>query len=187
MRVRVKICGITRREDAESAVESGADAVGFVLWEGSPRGLRPEAAAALGRDLPAWVARIGVFVRSGNEAVEHAARLARLSAAQLHGYDSFEACRGLGIDWYPVFPLGDAPDLAARAQEIGALGMRTFMVDSVTGSMPGGTGRTVDWRLAAKLSMRLSLAGSPRLILAGGLTPDNVAEAIRLVRPWGVD
>ncbi len=190
MRVRVKICGIARAADAESAVEAGADALGFVLWEGSPRFVSAEWVGAVSRDLPPYVSRVGVFVNEPRESLLSKMREARLLTAQLHGDESPDYCRDLGVDWYRTFHLEQESDAASVCERIAAFDARVFMLDTRAGSMPGGTGRTFDWKAAAKVSLRsagISGGAARRLILAGGLSPENVAEAIRRVRPWAVD
>ncbi len=186
---RVKICGITRRADAEAAAEAGADAVGFVFWKGSPRRVEAEAARELGRDLPGSPIRVGVFVDEEAPVVEAVVRGAGLDVAQLHGDESPEYCRSLRIEWYRAFRIGPDTETAEVAGRVEACGARCFMLDSLA-SARGGTGVTFDWKAATKISMRTAGIGGrqrSRLILAGGLTPDNVALAIRLVRPWAVD
>jgi len=186
-RVRIKICGITRVMDAEAAVDAGVDAIGFVLWKGSARSLSPVAAARIAADLPPHVARVGVFVDEPGEALAAALRTGRLDRAQLHGDEDEAYCAELGVDWYKVFRVGSGTEPAAVAAVISRLGRRAFMLDTRSTHAAGGTGATFDWRIAAKISMRVALSGRPRLILAGGLTPDNVGNAIRMVRPWAVD
>jgi len=186
-RVRIKICGITSAADAAAAVDAGADALGFVLWKDSPRAVNAEALPDLTRDLPPYVARVGVFVDASRAAIETVAASARLSAAQLHGSEPLELCQGLAIPWYKVFRIDPAVSAASLVTTIQSYGASAFMLDAGNARRPGGTGETIDWRAAAKVSIGAAFARAPRLILAGGLTPDNVAEAIAAVRPWGVD
>lgn len=186
-RVRVKICGITRSGDAQAAAEAGADAVGFVFWEGSPRRVSPELAGRIASELPPTLSRVGVFVNEGRESLLDIATRARITMAQLHGDEDPEFCRALGLPWYRAFRVGPQAELGAVTSEIAAFGADTFMLDARSARSPGGTGLVLDWRLAGKISVRAALAGSPRLILAGGLKPSNVKEAIRMVRPWAVD
>ena len=184
--VRVKICGITRGVDAAAAVAAGADALGFVMWAGSPRAVDVSRLDGLVRDIPPAVDRVGVFVNATREAISIAAGSGRLTKAQLHGEEGEAFCRSLRIDWYRAFRVDSDTGIAALAGSILSFGRPTFMLDT-RGRTGGGTGRTFDWRVAAKVSMRLALSGESRLILAGGLTAENVGLAIRTVRPWGVD
>ncbi len=186
-RVRVKICGITSASDAAAAVDAGADALGFVLWKGSPRAVTAEALPGLTRDLPPYVARVGVFVDAPPAQIEAVASGARLTAAQLCGSESVEFCQALALPWYRVFRIDPAASAAMLVATIRSYGAPAFMLDAGSAGRPGGTGETLDWRAAAKVSIGAAFAGTPRLILAGGLTPENVAEAIAVVRPWAVD
>jgi len=186
----VKICGITRMSDAEAAAGAGADAVGFVLWPGSPRCVTVEQAASLASSLPEHLQRAGVFVNESQEALRAAMREARLTAAQLHGDESPEYCRGLDVTWYKAFRVDEKTEAASLEQQIARYAARVFMLDTGAGRVFGGTGRTFDWKLAARISMRTAGIDDQerrRMILAGGLDPSNVALAIKLVRPWGVD
>ncbi|HET6373582.1 MAG TPA: phosphoribosylanthranilate isomerase [Candidatus Polarisedimenticolia bacterium] len=190
MRIRIKVCGITTGRDAQMCVDAGADALGFVFYDKSPRRIQVEDAARIGRDVPPYVARIGVFVQEDPASLASLMNRARLSAAQLHGDQDDDFCRDLDLDWYPVFRVADDRDIAVAAGRIANLNGRAFMLDSRSPSAPGGTGGAFDWRLAAKLSMRtsgLTGAARSRMILAGGLTPENVEAAIRTARPWAVD
>ncbi|HKY33287.1 MAG TPA: phosphoribosylanthranilate isomerase [Candidatus Polarisedimenticolia bacterium] len=184
--VHVKICGITAPCAADAAVEAGADALGFVFWSGSPRAVTPQQAAGLGMGTAAPVSRVGVFVSPSREEVARAARTAGLTVAQLHDPPPAEAMAGLDLDWYPALGVSGREEAADVLERAAAWGRSRFLLDA-RGASPGGTGRTFDWRLAAKVSLRAALGSFPRLILAGGLTPANVADAIRTVRPWGVD
>lgn len=194
MTLHVKICGITRPEDAIAAVEAGADAIGLVLWRGSPRAIDPRELDPVLSGVPDTVRRVGVFVDADRSAIESVLNTSRLTTAQLHGDQDEEFCRGLSVDWYRAFRVDDATEPTRLASRIRAFGNPSFMLDTRVPTTPGGTGRIFDWRIAAKVSMGLSLKGipqdgdeTPRLILAGGLSPDNVGSAIRQVRPWGVD
>lgn len=184
--VRVKICGITNAGDAAAAVEAGADAVGFVLWERSPRFVERSLLAALTADLPAGVDRVGVFVDPSRAEVDDAAAMG-IGVAQLCGSESPAFCAALPLPWYKVFRVEPGASPPALIGSIKSYASDRFMLDAGDASRPGGTGETIDWRAAAKVSIGAALGGAPRLILAGGLTPDNVAAAIGMVRPWGVD
>jgi phosphoribosylanthranilate isomerase len=173
--VFVKICGVTTEEDALLAVAMDADAVGFIFAAGSPRQIAPQQARDIARRLPAEVLTVGVFRDEAPERVVSIVNEAGLRGAQLHGRESAEATRYVAerIPFTIKVFTPDDPALA-RAHEFGA---KVVMLD---GARPG-SGETWDWDLAA------SVPEGTRLLLAGGLDPDNVAEAVRAVRPWGVD
>jgi phosphoribosylanthranilate isomerase len=175
MSVRVKICGITRPEDAAAAARAGADAVGFVLWPGSPRAVTAEQAARLGRHLPPWIARVGVFVGVSADAVRAAVHAAGLSAVQLH--EIADPAPHLAL---PVPVLWSAPLRDDAADPIAPPGT-TLMLDAHDPHRHGGTGQAIDWARAAAIAARTPL------VLAGGLTPENVGAAIAAVRPAAVD
>jgi phosphoribosylanthranilate isomerase len=176
--VRVKVCGITREEDARAAIRHGADAVGFVLWPDSPRALPLEHAAALSRALPRFVWKVGVFVNASPDEVEYAAAMARLDAAQLHGDEdasrythlAVRIIKGIGVT---------GPDDVARALALPPDVMP--LVDAKDETRRGGTGQQASWRHAAEI------ARVRPIILAGGVSKHNVADAVETVRPWGVD
>ncbi|MBE3070227.1 MAG: phosphoribosylanthranilate isomerase [Planctomycetes bacterium] len=189
VRTRVKICGITRPEGAREAAEAGADAIGLVFAE-SPRRVTPAAAARIVRALPPWVTPVGVFVDESPETIRAIAAEAGLVVAQLHGDEPPDTPARLeGLKVIKAFGLGTEADLEAarRWREQSERSGRVpdaYLVDARVALGPrGGTGKTADWDLAA----RMILEGFRPLILAGGLTPDNVADAVRAVRPWGVD
>ncbi len=172
----IKICGITRLEDALHAVAAGATAVGFVFWPNSPRGVTAEQAGAIVAALPAATTTVGVFVNESLEVIRRTLAVSGVSTVQLHGDEPASYATALGS---PVFKAtsvsGAALALAHWPDET------TFLVDAHDPVRRGGTGLTVDWTVAAALARRR------RLVLAGGLTPANVAEAIGQVRPFGVD
>ena len=177
-RTRVKICGLTRLEDAELAVELGADAVGFVFWPKSPRAVPIERAAAIARTLPAFVARVGVFVNPDRDEVRRTAGEVGLSAAQLHGDESPEAFAGAAPAIIKVAALaGDADVRAAIELPLDV----TVLVDAVDPERRGGTGVQADWNSAARV------AAVRPVILAGGLSADTATQAIQRVRPWAID
>jgi phosphoribosylanthranilate isomerase len=189
VRIRVKICGIARPEWAVAAAEAGADAIGLVFAE-SPRRVTAAQAARIVGALPPWVAAVGVFVDASAEEILAMAAEAGLAAAQLHGDEPPEIVGRLGrLKAIKAFRVGSGADLeAARAWKTKSerLGRPAdaYLVDArVAGGPKGGTGRTADWGLAA----RMNLEGFRPLVLAGGLGPENVAEAVAAVRPWGVD
>ncbi len=167
----VKICGITTGADLRAAVEAGAGAVGFNFYPRSPRYIDPEKAAELAALAPGTVIKVGVFVNESAAAIQAIADRVPLDVAQLHG--SCETPGGIRV-WHAV-NVGEGFDAGALA----ALPGEAILVDAPAGEVYGGTGRTFDWSRVQGLKYKL--------ILAGGLAPDNVAAAIRQVRPWGVD
>jgi phosphoribosylanthranilate isomerase len=178
MRTRVKICGLTNASDALVAVDLGADAVGFVLWPKSPRFVPAAGVADIVSRLPPFVTRVGVFVDASPVDVADAVREARLDVAQLHGaVDPAECAEAAGRLLCSTSLQSD------QEVEIVAAWPSAVMpiVDAHDPVRHGGTGQRADWVRAAILAARRPV------VLAGGLTPDNVAEAITRVRPWAVD
>jgi phosphoribosylanthranilate isomerase len=182
-RLLVKICGITSPGDAVLAVESGADALGFVFWPMSPRRIDPERAAEIARGLPEPVLRVGVFVDAPREDMERIADGVGLDVLQLHGDEPPEALAGLPRPVLKAVRVGPgfAAEEAARYCERAAGLVVDTRLPGET-QMPGGTGVPFDWSLVKGLTDRV-----PFLMLAGGLTPANVAAAVRAVRPQAVD
>jgi phosphoribosylanthranilate isomerase len=176
MTVRVKICGITSERDAFAAAEAGADAVGFV-FAGGPRAVTPEQARRIARRLPPFLHKVGVFADAPADRVRLVARACGLSWAQLHGGETRAWADALGVPWVKVFHVADGRVLA-RVRKFGA---PLIHLDTQAGSARGGTGTAFDWAIARR-------AGElGRVILAGGLTPDNVARAVAEARPFAVD
>ncbi len=174
----VKICGITRFDDAEAAVEAGAGALGFVFWPESPRFIDPYRVRAIVRSLPAFVTTVGVFVNQPAEYVAGVASLVPLNAVQLHGDEPADDVRRIGRPVIKALTI----DLASRPEHLTVwpAGV-TILLDAHDPVRRGGTGRSVDWKAAAAVAARR------RIVLAGGLTPDNVVQAIDRVRPFGID
>ncbi|MBE0617075.1 MAG: phosphoribosylanthranilate isomerase [Proteobacteria bacterium] len=173
-RVRVKICGLTRRDDALRAAELGADALGFVFAPRSRRRADPKVVADIVRDLPPFVTAVGVFQDQPLEEVRSLVRECGLSLAQLHGSEDAEYLRALDLPLLKAVSLNRREDLAQLRRYPGE---RAFLLDTGT----GGTGQTFDWAWAVEAGR------TARIVLAGGLTPDNVAEAVGRVHPWAVD
>jgi phosphoribosylanthranilate isomerase len=182
-RVFVKVCGIRTVEDGRMAVEAGADAVGFIFWPMSPRRVDVDRAAVIGRELPPFVLRVGVFVDTPRDEMARVADAVGLDLLQLHGDEPPEALEGLprrvlkAVRVGKGFAAGDALRYVGHAAGV--------LVDTrLAGetALPGGTGVPFDWTLVRGLRERL-----PFLMLAGGLSPDNVADAIRAVCPHAVD
>ena len=182
-RLLVKICGMKTLEDARFAVEHGADALGFVFWYMSPRRLEPAQAAAISAALPASVLRVGVFVDAPREEIERTADSVGLDLLQLHGEEPPEALVGLSrpaLKAVRVGPKFTAEEALRYAHSAAGIVVDTRLPGET--SMPGGTGVPFDWSLVAHLAERV-----PFLMLAGGLSPANVAAAVREVRPHAVD
>ena len=175
---RIKVCGITRRDDALLAADLGASAVGFVFWPPSPRYVEPVHAAAIARELPADVAPVGVFVDSPVDDVRRIAAEVGLSAVQLHGDEPPTLCDGLPYRVLKAVAVAGEATLDAADRVPARI---TVLLDARDPIRKGGTGRTVDWRVAAAVAARR------RIFLAGGLCPENVGTALRTVRPYGID
>jgi phosphoribosylanthranilate isomerase len=180
-RVKVKVCGITNAEDASAAVEAGADALGFNFYEQSPRYIVPAVAGRIIAELPPLIIPVGVFVNEGVATVRSIMDTCGLAMAQLHGDENASYCRELSRPAMKALRLKDRGSLLALAEYQGRGGVRGFVLDAFSEVAYGGTGQLSDWALAAEV------ANSTAILLAGGLTPDNVTEAIRRVRPYGVD
>ena len=175
--IRVKICGIASLEDALAAIDAGADALGFVFSPKSPRHVFPEQAAAIIRHLPPFVQTVGLFVNETVETVNTTADLCGLDIIQLHGDEPPGFCDSVNRRVIKAFRVKDIASLAP----IKDYRVSACLLDAWSPVAHGGTGQTFNWEFAA------CAAHSGRIILAGGLNPDNVAEAIRQVRPYGVD
>lgn len=193
MRTRVKICGITRMEDALAAVRSGADALGFVFVPASPRALQVDAARRISARLPAFVTRVGLFLDAPPDDVARALDAMPDLVPQFHGTETAADCERHGRPYLKALALGGgaagagAPDTVAGgfAGAPAAYESATgFLVDSHAPGALGGTGVALDW---TALGPTIETLGGRALVLAGGLSPDNVARAVRTVRPWAVD
>jgi phosphoribosylanthranilate isomerase len=172
----IKVCGITRVSDALHAVEQGATALGFVLWPKSPRAVGVDRAAEIIAALPSHVMTVGVFVNEPIDSIRSAAERAHLTAVQLHGDEPPTYADAL--DWPVIRAVSvDEIDLVAEAWPPDT----PLLVDNIDPVRRGGTGGAIDWSRAA------GVAKTRRVVLAGGLTPENVATAIRAVHPFGVD
>jgi phosphoribosylanthranilate isomerase len=172
----LKVCGITRLADARQATDNGATAVGFVFWRRSPRFIAPERAAEIISALPAAVTTVGVFVNEDVDRVRDAVAESGVSVVQLHGDEAPAFAEALAFPIFRSMTLGDAADVMGNWPS----GI-PLLLDAADRQRRGGTGQTVDWDRAA------DLARQRRVILAGGLTADNVGEAIEIVNPYGVD
>lgn len=178
-RTRIKVCGITSLADAEAAVAAGVDALGFIFVDRSPRNIEPEKAREIIRRLPPLVDAVGVFMDHALQEVEEIARFCGLTYVQLHGSESPAFCREIFCRVLKSFAVRAELVESDLAPYCGVV--QGFLLDTYHQDMGGGTGELFDWQLVEKLN-----PPGP-VILAGGLQPENVGEAIRLVRPYGVD
>lgn len=179
MRTRIKICGVTRPDDARAAAAAGADAIGLVFYADSPRALDLESAYAVAAALPPFVSRVALFLDPSAADVQAVIDALRPDLLQFHGDESPEFCGRFGVPYVKAVPMGDEgadPDAyAARFADAAAL-----LLDGHRPGQAGGRGEGFDWEGRGG-------GRSMPVVLAGGLTPDNVAEAIRSVRPYAVD
>lgn len=178
MRTRVKICGITRIEDAIAAAQAGADAIGFVFDPKSPRHINPDQALKIARMLPPFITVVGLFVNAAPDTIEGVLQHVPLDLIQFHGNEKPEQCRRYHRSYIKAIHMQADVDLYEKARLYSdATGL---LLDTYRADTAGGTGRAFDWdRVPRDL-------GKP-LVLAGGLTPENVGAAIRKVRPYAVD
>jgi phosphoribosylanthranilate isomerase len=177
-RTRVKICGLTRAADVVAAGELGADAIGLVFYEPSPRAVDIEQAAELFALLPPFVTSVGLFVNADASFVGRVLAELPLHMLQFHGEEAPEYCGSFGRPWLKAVRMRPGTDLPLVAKQYS--GAAALLLDTFDPTVAGGSGRAFDWDL-----IPASIAG--RIILAGGLHPDNVADAVRRVRPYGVD
>jgi phosphoribosylanthranilate isomerase len=179
MATRVKICGITRIDDALAAARAGADAIGLVFWPGTPRVVTPLQARAIAAALPPFITVVGLFVDPTADEVNAALDVVPLDLLQFHGREPPDLCRAFGRPYLKAIAVDSTGDLLESVSPYDDAAGLLFDAPPLFG-VPGGTGRTFDWsRLPATL---------PRpLVLSGGLNVANVAGAVRLVRPWAVD
>jgi len=175
--MRVKICGITRLEDALCAIEAGADALGFVFYEPSPRYISAEQAASIIAQLPPFVTCVGLFVNTPIAQVKSLALQIGLDLIQFHGDETAAACDGVGLPYIRALRMQPGQAIAQIAESYQKA--RAILLDAWVPGIPGGTGETFDWAVIPPLTKPL--------ILAGGLTVDNVAQAVLQVRPYAVD
>lgn len=172
----MKFCGFTRHEDVEAAVALGVDALGFVMWPKSARSISAQQLAALSAQVPAFVTRVGLFVNQSAEFIEQC--LPHLDLIQFHGDESAAFCQQFGRPWIKALRMRDGIDLHQAGDEYGQA--QALLLDAYRPGTPGGTGETFDWsRIPATLAKPV--------ILAGGLTTDNVAAAVKQVAPYAID
>lgn len=178
MRSRVKICGLTRESDVDAAVAAGADAIGLVFYPPSPRAVDCDRAARLCERLPPFVTAVGLFVDASAATVRETLERVPLELLQFHGDEEPDDCADFGRRWIKAIRMRPGIDLAEECQRYrGAAGL---LLDTYTPGCAGGTGQRFDWD-------RIPSALASSIVLAGGLDPVNVAEAIATVRPFGVD
>lgn len=177
-RTRVKICGLTRPADIQAAVEAGADAIGLVFHPASPRSVTAEQARALCAVLPPFVTAVGLFVDAPAERIRDILDRVPLELLQFHGEEPAGFCAGFGRRWIKAIRM--RPGLDPSEQAAAYPGAAGLLLDAFDPVLAGGTGQSFDWG-------RIPPALAHRIVLAGGLTPDNVVQAIRQVRPFGVD
>jgi phosphoribosylanthranilate isomerase len=183
-RTRIKVCGITSTEDAKGAIQIGVDAIGFIFAENSPRYISPEKAKEIVTQLPPFIHFVGVFVDKDPIEIQEIIEYCGLSYVQLHGGEDAEYCRKLAQAATPcmlikAFRVGSrtmAADFTSYEDSV-----KGFLLDTYIEGQKGGTGKSFDWSIIESLKLQLPV------ILAGGLTPENVAEAIRTVRPFAID
>ncbi|MEK9712933.1 MAG: phosphoribosylanthranilate isomerase [Thalassolituus sp.] len=178
LRTRIKICGITRAEDAKAVVDAGADAIGLVFYPPSPRAVTAQQAAVAVADVPAFVTVTALFVNPTVEEVQSVLDSVRIDLIQFHGDEDDDFCRQFNRPYIKALRVRQASDVVASCVRFpGAL---AILLDSYKPGVPGGTGETFDWSLVPE--------NPPKpIILAGGLEPSNVASAIEQIRPFAVD
>ena len=175
--VRVKICGLTNLEDALAAVEAGADALGFIFVPETPRYVTTQTVLEIVAQLPPFVVKVGVFVDEKLERVRETMGIYGLDLAQLHGKETPEYCAALFPRAIKSVRVKDAASLT----DLDRYRAVAYLLDTYVPGLPGGTGQAFDWRLAREAT------GHGPIVLSGGLTPKNVAEAIAIARPYAVD
>lgn len=194
MKTRIKFCGITREADAVAAVAAGADAIGLVLAPESPRFIAPARAAMIRGRLPASVQAVTVFRNASADTVREAIEVVRPDVLQFHGEETPEFCASFGVRYWRAVPMKGGADVGEYARRFATAA--ALLLDSHAPGEQGGQGRPFDWDQLKKGSepffgphgeKRALTPFSGGIILAGGLTPENVAEAVRRVRPYAVD
>ncbi|MCI0482823.1 MAG: phosphoribosylanthranilate isomerase [Candidatus Dadabacteria bacterium] len=175
--VRVKVCGITNSDDAFRAVELGADALGFIFYKGSKRYIDPRDAQRIISSLPPFVSSVGVFVNQGPDEIKEAVETSGVDTVQLHGDETPEFCALLPYKLIKAVRVKDT----VNTEEVELYPVLAILFDKHTDEMYGGTGTSFDWGVLKGIAI------SKKVILSGGLTPENVFRAIEIVRPYGVD
>ncbi len=183
MRTRAKICGITRLQDVQSVVDAGADAIGFVFYPPSPRAVTAEEAAELIKAIPPYVQTVGLFVNHSFEQIQAILNSAHIDILQFHGDESPEHCQAIAQAtarrWYKAIQVKPDLDVVAEIEKYQAAGASAVLLDAWHPDLKGGTGHSFDWTTFPKLNLPL--------ILAGGLNPDNIEQAILTTQAYAVD
>lgn len=179
-KTRIKICGLTSVEDALAAVAAGADAIGLVFYPKSPRCVTPKQAAEIARAVGPFVTTVGLFVDASWAEIESVLTQVPLQLLQFHGDESAAFCASFQRPFIKALRMADGVDMAEVEDEFAATGALGLLLDSYSPAAPGGTGETFGWE-------RIPAERRLPLILAGGLSPDNVAAAVKQVRPYAVD
>lgn len=177
-RTRVKVCGITRFEDAVSAIEAGADALGFVFYPASPRYVTPEAAAHIINRLAPFITTVGLFVNAGHDEVAEIIDLTGIDLLQFHGDENEQFCSAFSRPYIKALRVGGDKNPEHEIERFPTA--RAVLLDTYRKGVPGGTGEVFDWDLVPEKRHK-------PIILAGGLRPQNVGSAIKRVRPFAVD
>jgi phosphoribosylanthranilate isomerase len=175
--VKVKVCGMTSLKDALNAVEGGADAVGFIFYKKSPRSVTMKTVREIALELPPFVDTVGVFVDETAEQINKIADYCNLDIIQLHGNESPTFCKKIRRKVIKAFRIKDMQSV----KKISNFQVSGFLLDTFSENLHGGTGKVFDWNLA------LPAKKFGPVIMAGGLTPNNVQQAVRQIRPYGVD
>jgi len=175
---KVKICGITNIEDALFCEKAGADAIGLVFYPPSPRNVTIEQAAKIIENLPPFLTVVALFVEPDESQVMKVLQKVKIDCLQFHGQETNDFCKIFNRKWYKALKAEPGADLALEAEKYSE--SSAILIDSFNPKIPGGTGRTFDWSVLPKQLPK-------PLILAGGLNPDNVEEAVKKVKPWAVD
>ena len=178
MRTRIKICGITSIDDAHAAIEAGADALGFVMYRASPRFVDWRQLAAIVQAMPPFVQRVGLWVDPGADDVREVLEQVPLDLLQFHGHEEASFCRGFRLPYLKALPMAAGVDVAAVAARYADAA--ALLLDTYVAGLAGGTGQVFDWDLVPKRCAR-------PLVLAGGLSMDNVGDAIAVAQPYAVD
>lgn len=183
IRTRAKICGITRLKDIQAVVNAGADAIGFVFYPPSPRSVTAEQAKVLVQAMPAYVQSVGLFVNHPIEQIIEAVTMAKIDILQFHGDESPEQCQWIAKQvarrWYKAIQVKPDLDVVAEIEKYQAAGASAVLLDAWHPDLKGGTGHCFDWTTFPKLNIPL--------ILAGGLNPDNIEQAILTTQAYAVD
>ena len=178
MRTRTKICGITRLEDAKASVRAGCDALGFVFYKESPRYIALDAFKVIVKELPPFVTKTGLFVNADPAEIEEAIQSGLVNVLQFHGDETPDFCRQFNFPYIKAVAVSSSVDLIQYAKDFHDA--EALLLDAYHEHLKGGTGQTFDWNL-------IPHSLSKPIVLAGGLTVDNVKEAIKKVKPYAVD